>query len=204
MKTLIFIFLLSTILSFSQTRLFPKIAFGKGVTCVYVGSGAVSRHLDWTRFESETDYYKRTPFIALGFDKCILPYTSNAYWGAGLYLSSWAAKREYIDMNNNRQENTWSNTLIAVRVTHHNTYFVREKLDMCSSLIFGAQIKYYHSKNVNEKAINSTIDRTKLYPAFGLTFTLRYYFYKNVGFYVEGCLGYKTDFASCGLVYKIH
>lgn len=204
MKILILIFLIFTNMAYCQQKPFPKLTFGKGITSFYIGSGAVSRHIDWTKFKPETESYRRTPFIALGFDRCILPYASNAYWGLGAYLSSWIATREYIDVNDNRKENSWSNTLIAIRATHHNTYYVRAKLDMCSGILVGTRLKYYHSKTLNEKNITATSDRTTFFPAFGLTFTLRYYFYKNIGFYLDGCLGYKTDLLSLGLAYKIH
>ncbi len=204
MKQLTLVFIFVNTLFFAQKKPFPKIAFGKGMTSIYIGSGAVTRHIDWTRFEKETELYKRTPFVTIGFDKCILPYASNAYWGLGIQVSSWIAKREYIDVNDNRKENVWTSTLFAIRATHHNAYYVRQKLDMCSGFIVGTRLKYYHSKTVNEKSIINSNERTTFDPAFGLTFTLRYYFYKNIGFYLDGCLGYKTDFASFGLVYKIH
>jgi hypothetical protein len=119
-------------------------------------------------------------------------------------VSSWVANREYSDVNDTRKENIWSNTLIAIRATHHNSYFVREKLDMCSGILVGTRFKYYHSKTINENSVTATSDRTTFYPAFGITFTMRYYFYKNLGFYLDGCLGYKTDLLGLGLVYKIH
>lgn len=191
-------------MGFSQQKPFPKLAFGKKTTAVYIGSGAASRHIDWTKFKRETENYRRTPFIAIGFDACILPYASNAYWGLGAYVSSWVANREYSDVNDTRKENIWSNTLIALRATHHNSYFVREKLDMCSGILVGTRFKYYHSKTINENSVTATSDRTTFYPAFGITFTMRYYFYKNLGFYLDGCLGYKTDLLGLGLVYKIH
>ena len=154
------------------------------------------------QLKQETESYKRSPFVATGFDRCILPYASNAYWGIGVHGSLWFANRTYSDTNDNIKENTWSNTLIAIRATHHNTYYVREKLDMCSGILIGTRIKYYHSKTINEKDVINNNDKTTLYPAFGLTFTLRYYVYKNIGFYVDGCLGYKTDLLSVGFVYK--
>ena len=204
MKTSILAVMLISITAYSQQQQFPKLAFGKGMTSIYIGSGAVTRHIDWTKFKEETENYKRSPFIAIGFDRCIHPYASNAYWGIGLYFSSWIANRKYIDVEDNLKENRWSNNLIAMRLSHHNAYFVRKKLDMCSGFIFGTRIKYYHSKTTNEKDVTEVSDRTKFDPAFGLTFTLRYYFYKNLGFYLDGCLGYKTDFLSFGLAYKIN
>ena len=204
MKTLTLTLLILASIAYSQQPPYPKIAFGKGISAIYIGSGAVTRHIDWTRFKKETENYHRSPFIAIGFDKCIMPYASNAYWGLGTYISSWVANREYVDIYENRKENIWSNTLIAIRATHHNSYYVKEKLDMCSGILIGTRIKYYHSKTINEKDITDISDRTTIYPAFGLTFTLRYYFYKNLGFYFDGCLGYKTDLLNFGLVYKIH
>jgi len=75
---------------------------------------------------------------------------------------------------------------------------------MCIGFIVGTTVKYYHSKTVNEKSLISSSDRTTFSPAFGLTFRVRYYVYKNVECNLDGCLGYKTDFASCGLINKIH
>jgi hypothetical protein len=193
-----------TQLASAQQSKEPERTFGKGITAIYMGSGAATRHIDWQKFKKETIDYKRTPFVAIGFDRCIYPYASNAYWGLGGYLSSWVAQREYEDVYNKRKNNIWSNTLIAIRASHHNTFYVRKKLDMCSGIIVGARVKYYHQKTVNEKNITASSDRTYLEPAFGITGTLRYYFYKNVGFYFDVSLGYKTDIASFGLVYKIH
>lgn len=190
--------------TYSQdTKEFER-TFGKGVTAIYIGSGAATRHVDFQKFKRETINYTRTPFISLGIDKCIHPTASNAYWGLGVYLSSWVAKREYEDKYDRRQENSWSNTLIAIRASHHNTFYVRKKLDMCSGIIVGARVKYYHKKTIDEKNVTATSDRTYIDPAIGITGTLRYYFYKNLGFYFDVSLGYKTDIASFGLVYKIH
>ncbi len=200
----IILFLLAFNSSYCQQQKEPTQAFGKGVAVIYMGSGAVTRHIDWQKFKKETIDYKRTPFVAIGFDRCIYPYASNAYWGLGGYVSSWFAQREYEDVYDNRKNNIWSNTLIAIRASHHNTFYVRKKLDMCSGIIVGTRIKYYHQKTVNEKNITASSDRTYFEPAFGITGTLRYYFYKNIGFYFDVSLGYKTDIASFGLVYKIH
>lgn len=203
MRVILILLLAISIPLFCQQKPFPKLAFGKNALTFYIGSGAVSRHVDWTRFEQETETYNRSPFLCIGFDKCILPFASNAYWGIGLYGSLWFANRAYNDVNDNLKKNTWSNTLIAVRVSHHNSYYVREKLDMCSGFLIGTRIKYYHSKTINEKVVINNNDKTTLYPAFGLTFTIRYYVYKNIGLYADGCLGYKTDLASIGIIYKI-
>lgn len=189
----------------SQTnKIFSEQAFGKGVTVFYMGSGAASRHIDWNKFKQETTNYKKSPFISLGFDHCVIPRASNAYWGIGIYLSSWIANRQYVDASDNNKENIWSNSLIAIRATHHNSFYVRKKLDMCSGLLLGTRIKYYHQKTINEKDVTDISDRTTFLPAFGITATLRYYFYKNFGVYVEGCLGYQTDFGSIGLSYKFN
>lgn len=91
MDRIIIFFLIFSNVCFSQQKPFPKIAFGKNITATYIGSGAASRHMDWNTFKAETENYRRTPFIAMGFDKCVLPYASNAYWGIGAYTSSWAA-----------------------------------------------------------------------------------------------------------------
>ena len=204
MRILILALLIIGTSAYCQQKSFPKIAFGKGVCAFYIGSGAASRHIDWTRFKAETESYRRTPFISMGFDRCILPYASNAYWGIGLHISFWAANREFTDVKDRSKENIWSNTLMAIRATHHYAYFVRAKLDMCSGVLVGTRFKYYHSKTFNKENITASSDRATFYPAFGLTFTLRYYFDKNIGFYLDGCIGYKTDALSLGLVCKMH
>jgi hypothetical protein len=188
----------------SQTKSSPRIAFGKGVTVIYAGSGAVARHIDWYPFKKETIDYKRSPFISIGFDRCAFPYASNAYWGLGLYMSSWIANREYIDVYERKKENIWTNTLLAIRASHHSAFFVRKKLDMCSGILVGARMKYYHSKTIDEKDVTAQSDRTSLMPAFGISATVRYYFKNNIGFYFDVCFGYKTDLAAIGLTYKIH
>ncbi|MBC7694226.1 MAG: hypothetical protein H7141_02140 [Burkholderiales bacterium] len=204
MKKYICVILFTAHFCYSQTVTLPHQSFGKGVTVLYIGSGALSRHFDTYKFKQETTNYKRLPFISIGVDRCIYPYASNAYWGLGPYLSSWVANREYVDAQNSRKENVWSNSLIAIRATHHNSFFVRKNLDMCSGILVGVRIKYYHSKTVNGKDITPVSDRSTILPAFGITATIRYYFYKDFGVYFEGCLGYKTNLASIGLIYKIY
>lgn len=204
MKKSILVILFTAQFCYSQKIPLPTKSFGKDITVIYIGSGALSRHLDSHKFKRETTNYRRLPFITIGVDRCVYPYASNAYWGVGPYVSSWAANLEYVDANNNRKENVWSNSLIAVRATHHNSFFVRKKLDMCSGILIGARIKYYHSKTINEKDVTNISDRTTIQPAFGITATIRYYFYKDFGIYFEGCLGYKTNLASFGLAYKIY
>lgn len=188
---------------FSQTsEVLKNQAFGKGITAFYIGSGGSSRYLDFNNLKKETIEYRRSPFIVLGIDHCIFPKGSNAYWGLGPYLSSWIANRKYTDDNKNTIQSTWTNSLIALKLTHHNSFYVRKKLDMCSAIILGARIKYYHFKEVNELNVLNDIERYDINPAFGLSGTVRYYFYKNIAAYLEIGLGYKLDLASLGLTYK--
>jgi hypothetical protein len=198
------VFLLVSEFCISQTKPLPTLAFGKGVTVIYAGSGAVARHIDWYPFKKETLNYKRSPFVSFGFDHCVFPYASNTYCGLGLYMSSWIANREYIDVSERKKENIWTNTLLAIRASHHSAFFVRKKLDLCSGILVGARMKYYHSKTIDAKDVTAQSDRTSFVPAFGITATARYYFKNNVGVYFEACLGYKTDLAGIGLTYKIH
>ena len=188
---------------FTQTNeVLKNQAFGKGVTVFYIGSGGSSRYLDFNNLKKETIEYRRSPFIVIGFDHCIYPKGSNAYWGLGVYISSWIATRKYKDDKNNAINSTWTNSLFALKLTHHNSYYVRKKLDMCSAIIIGTRIKYYHYKEVNEQNVLNDIERYDVNPAFGLSGTVRYYFYKNIAFYLEIALGYKLDLASFGLTYK--
>ena len=203
-KNYFIFFLLVSELCICQTKSMQTLAFGKGATVIYAGSGAVARHLDCYPFKKETINYKRSPFISIGFDHCVFPYASNAYWGFGLYLSSWIANREYVDVFERKKENIWTNTLFAVRASHHSAFFVRKKLDMCSGILIGARMKYYHSKTIDEKDVTNQSDRTSFVPAFGITATVRYYFKENFGIYFDVCLGYKTDLAGIGLTYKLH
>jgi len=188
---------------FSQTsEVLKNQAFGKGITAFYIGSGGSSRYLDFNNLKKETIEYRRSPFIVIGLDHCIFPKGSNAYWGFGPYVSSWIATRKYTDDKNNIINSNWTNSLIALKLTHHNSFFVRKKLDICSALIIGTRIKYYHFKEVNESNIINDIERHSFSPAFGLSGTVRYYFYKNIAIYSEIGFGYKLDLASFGLTYK--
>lgn len=190
---------------FSQSKLsFNNLAYEKGVTVFYLGSGGSSRYLDYNKFSDQTKSYKRTPFFSFGFDKCIAAIDGgNSYIGLGPYLSSWAANRYYTDRVGNQKESIWSNSLIALKLTHHNTLVIWKKVDMCVSIIGGARIKYYHLKKINNINITENSNRLSIEPAIGLTATVRYYFYNNLGVYFEAGAGYKTDLAAFGLLYKI-
>lgn len=197
----IILFKLSNIYSQSDT-LFSKLAFGKNVTTFYFGAGGSSRYLDLNYFGNETIQYRRSPYVVLGFDHCVFPKGSNAYWGVGPYLSSWYATKHYLDDAGNTINSSWSSSLISVKVTHHNSFFVRKKLDMCSAIILGSRVKYYHFKEINNLTVLNDIEKVSVLPAFGVSGTIRYYFYKNIAFYGEIGLGYKIDFATIGLAYK--
>ena len=114
MKTKILAILFISQLCYSQKMPFPVQSFGKGMTVIYIGSGAFSRYIDPYKFKQETTYYKRLPYLSVGVDRCIYPYASNAYWGLGPYLSCWVANREYVDAYNSRKENVWSNSLLLL------------------------------------------------------------------------------------------
>jgi hypothetical protein len=204
MRVLLAILFGFNLITKAQNLQLPKQAFGKNTTVIYVSSGAASRYLDWNKFKPETINFTRTPFFATGFDKCFHPTASNAYWGIGLYISSWFAQRKYVDVFDNLKKSKWSNSLFAIRLSHHNSFYVRKKLDMCSGLIIGTRVKYYHSKTVNEVNSLNQNQQTTFYPAIGITATIRYYFYKNVGFFLDASVGYKTDLLGIGFVYKNH
>lgn len=202
---IIVVLLLSFGLGFSQSKLsYKDLAFEKGVTVFYLGSGASTRHFDSYKFQDETFKYQRTPFLAFGVDHFLTSIDGgNAYLGIGPYFSTWAANRYYTDARGNSKESLSTNSLIGVKLTHHNTFVIWKSIDMCVSLISGARIKYYHQKSINNTDIVRNVERLNIEPAIGLTATIRYYFYKNMGIYFEAGAGYKTDLAAFGIIYKI-
>lgn len=203
-STLIILFL-SVRLMFSQSNIsFENLAFEKGVTVFYLGSGASTRYFDNYKFKEETFKYQRTPFVVFGMDRFVTSIGGgSAYIGIGPYISSWAANRIYTDAKGNNRRSLWTNSLLGIKLTHHNTFVIWNKIDMCVSLIGGARLKYYHQKRINNKDILGEVDRLNIEPAIGLTATVRYYFYKNMGIYFEAGAGYKTDLAAFGITYKI-
>lgn len=153
-ELLIFSFCLNLHLIGQTHEVFKEQAFGKGMSSYYIGSGAFKRHIDLNRVNYKIQEFAKSPALVIGADFCFYPYASNAYLGLGPYLTSWVGIKETED-NNQKVERFFSNTTLAIKFTHHATYFVRKKLDVCSGYIAGVNLKYYHSYRVNGIDIKS-------------------------------------------------
>lgn len=177
-------------------------SFGKGTVTVYLGSGAFKRHLDINRINYTPEEFSKSPAIVLGADFCIYPHASNAYLGLGPYITSWVGVKETID-NNRKTERLFSNTTLAIKFTHHTSYFVRKKLDVSSGYLLGVNLKYYHSYKINGMETTTSLRKSELAPAFGIVATIKYYALKNLGVYIEGGIGYRINMLNVGLCYKL-
>lgn len=176
-------------------------SFGKGYSSYYIGSGAFKRHLDLNRIGYRIQEYSKSPALVLGADFCIYPHASNAYLGLGPYFTSWIGIKE-TEESNQKIERLFSNSTLAIKFTHHATYFVRKKLDVCSGYIAGINLKYYHSYKVDGTEIKSPQKNNEVVPALGITLTIKYYAFKNVGLYLEGGIGYRINMLNVGFCYK--
>lgn len=177
-------------------------SFGKGAVTVYLGSGAFKRHLDINRVQYTIEEFSKSPAIILGADFCIYPHASNAYLGLGPYATSWVGVKETFD-NNRKTERLFSNTTLAVKFTHHASYFVRKKLDVCSGYLVGVNLKYYHSYKIDGRETTTSLRKSEIVPAFGIVATIKYYALKSVGLYIEGGIGYRINMLNVGLCYKL-
>ncbi len=202
---ILYVFIFWYSLSISNTHqdsIFKKLAFGKGAKVFYLGSGALKRYIDFGKIEKNIVEYSKTPAIVLGADICIYPYASNAYLGLGPIFTSWIGIREFT-LDNTLYRETFSNSTVAIKLTHHNTYFVRNRFDLCSGYIVGLNMQYKHNveRNGNEEV---NVSRREVFkPAFGITVTGRYYFLKNIGVYLEAGIGYKINMLNIGFCYKM-
>jgi hypothetical protein len=198
----IFLFFLKCTFLFCQTKdVFSDQSFGKGSSSYYIGSGAFKRHLDLNRVDYSLKEFAKSPAIVIGADFCIYPHASNAYLGLGPYFTGWVGIKE-TEENNQKIERLFSNTTLAIKFTHHATYFVRKKLDVCSGYIVGVNLKHYHNYKVDGKEIDSSERDNEFVPAAGITIAIKYYALKNVGLYIEGGLGYRINMLNVGLCYK--
>ncbi len=189
-------------ISFSQTHeVFKDQSFGKGMASIYIGSGAFKRHLDINRINYKIQEYSKSPALVIGADFCIYPYASNAYLGLGPYSTSWIGIKE-ATINNQKNERLFSNTTFAIKLTHHVTYFVRKKLDVCSGYMVGLNLKHYHYYKINGQEISSPESNNELMPAVGITIAIKYYALKNIGLYLEGGIGYRINMLNIGFCYK--
>lgn len=185
-----------------QSNILNEQSFGRGATVFFLGSGAGSKVLDPSRFDRSNIQYYKSPFFLFGVDHCVLPDASNAYWGLGLMVSSSFTDRSYLHQNT-KQRDLYTNTLILLKASHHYAFFVRKKLDMCSGILVGSRIKYHQLSGVEPLTKGRAKEELMVAPAFGISATARYYPRNNFGVYLEVCLGYKTDLAHIGIVYKM-
>lgn len=198
---IVFLFLLFTKNRAQSNEMFNDQAFGKGSSSYYIGSGAFKRHLDLNKLNYSIQEYSKSPALVIGADYCIHPTASNAYFGLGPYFSSWLGFKKTND-NNQIIQRTFSSSTLAVKLTHHASYFVRKKLDVCSGYIVGCNLKYYHNYKVDGVDENSPFKNSEIEPAFGITLTIKYYMINNFGIYLEGGIGYKVNMLNVGFCYK--
>lgn len=200
-KLLILFFCLRFVSKSQNQQIFNDQSFGKGSSSYYIGSGAFKRHLDLNRIDYSLKEYSKSPAIVVGADFCIYPHASNAYLGLGPYFTSWIGIKE-TEENNQKTERLFSNSTLAIKFTHHASFFVRKKLDVCSGYIVGVNLKYYHNYKIDGKEIDSSERDSEFVPAAGITITVKYYALKNVGLYIEGGIGYRINMLNVGLCYK--
>lgn len=201
-KYLLTSFCFCSLCSAQNITIFDNQSFGKGKSSIYVGSGAFKRHFDINRIDYSIKEYSKSPAIIIGADFCIYPHASNAYWGLGPYFTSWIGIKETED-NNQKTERLFSNTTLAIKFTHHASYFVRKKLDVCSGYIFGVNLKYYHSYKINGVETSTSNKINEFVPAAGITVAIKYYALKDLGLYIEGGLGYRINMLNIGFCYKL-
>ncbi len=202
-KLLIAFFCFNTVLlSQNQHPIFNDQSFGKGSSSYYIGSGAFKRHIDLNRIDYNLREYAKSPAIVVGADFCIYPHASNAYLGLGPYFTGWLGIKE-TEENNQKVERLFSNTTLAVKFTHHASYFVRKKLDVCSGYIVGVNLKYYHNYKINGAEVTPPKSKNEFVPAAGVTLAIKYYAFKDVGLYIEGGIGYRINMLNVGFCYKL-
>ncbi|MBI3521033.1 MAG: hypothetical protein HY062_16965 [Bacteroidetes bacterium] len=132
---IIYLSVISVITLKSQNQeVLKELSFGEGSSSYYIGSGAFKRHLDLNRVKYNFIEYSKSPALVIGADFCIYPHASNAYLGLGPYFTSWIGLKE-TKLNDQKIERLFSNSTLAIKLTHHVTYFVRRKLDVCSNYI---------------------------------------------------------------------
>ena len=78
----------------------------------------------------------------------------------------------------------------------------KKKLDVCSGYIAGVNLKYDHNYKINGIETDTPIRNTEIVPAIGITITIRYYAFKDIGVYIEGGIGYRVNMLNVGFCYK--
>lgn len=162
---------------------------------LYSGSGASARHLEQNYVNGKYNHYMKSPFLSFGLDYCFV--NSDALWGVGLYFSGSVGKKEY-NKSGSVIDKFWTNSLSAIKFTHHNKYFIRRKIDMCSGYILGTRVKAYEKVHLNGKEITHESKPT-FNLAIGISFMFKYYPNDFIAIYAEGSLGYNVDIFQIGI-----
>lgn len=161
----------------------------------YSGSGALGRHVESNYLNASYSSYLKTPIISAGFDYCFAS-TDMSLWGMGAYVSSSIGRKSYDGLS--QQSRLWSNTLVALKLTHHNKFFVTNKIDVCSGYIIGTRLKNYH----DESASNTRANDNRRFVA-GISAMIKYYVTKKTSVFGEFALGHNVDLLHIGLSRKM-
>ncbi|MBL7931026.1 MAG: hypothetical protein JNL60_03940 [Bacteroidia bacterium] len=182
--------------AFAQ-NLWSNPSYSKGTSLVYGGVGALSRHLEPGYFKSY-DYYLKSPFVALGFDLQAIT-TGQEHWGAGIYLSFWHGQKSR-QINGNEVQKNWSSALAALKISHHDKFFISRRWDFSSIYMIGTRVNMTQSGSLNAKFDKPQAVTYSL--ALGLGAMIKYYYRPNIFVYSELTLGYKVDLVQFGLGYR--
>lgn len=184
-----------------RDSVFRSLSFGKKVTVISIGSGALKRHTSMNYNEAGTTKFQRSPYLSISFDHCITTKASNAYLGLGAFVSA-ALRTEQNSPVSNTSEQKFLEALLALKLSHHATYFVRKHLDICSNYLIGIYTNNYPLNKSDNTAISGT-EKASYSAAIGIGITARYYFRKNFGIYADAAFGYKINVLNIGICYKI-
>ena len=198
-STTLLVFLILSVTVSAHDTLLKQLAFGKGKTVVYGGSGRAARYKDF-RFSNSDNYHPGgTPLIVFGMDHCFYPHASNAYLGIGPYISYWSKLKPERNSNSINPENKKSVVVTALKLSHHCTYFVKKRLDVSTGYLLGTRLQFNNAPK-NEEVKKGKNENIQL--VFGISVTLRYYFIKNLGAYFEAGIGHNMSMPNIGLCYK--
>ncbi len=119
--------LIVIVLQSQNTDVNNEQSFGKGYSSYYIGSGAFKRHLDLNRIGYKVQEYSKSPALVISADFCIYPRASNAYLGLGPYFTSWVGIKETV-LDGIKTERLFSNSTLAIKFTHHASFFCAKKI----------------------------------------------------------------------------
>lgn len=183
--------------SMYSQNLWAEPSYARGTSVMYGGVGAFSRHLEPGYLKSY-DYYLKSPFIAAGFDLQAIT-TGQDHWGAGLYLSFWHGQKSR-QVNGSDVQKNWSSGLVALKISHHDKFFISKRWDVSSIYIIGSRLNMTPlgaSGARFDKAQSLTYSL-----ALGLGAMIKYYYRPDIFVYSELTLGYKVDLLHVGLGYR--